>query len=252
MNFTPITMSRINPPYIVGLHSRLDDTDPDTVVVLATGVCSDSTNTIDMLVMEEITIDCASVGAGGLDTGVLVLNEVYYVHVIGDSSKYLQPSAIMSLSIDAPIMPKGYDCFRMVDYKTTDGDADLRLSYTVGAYADRICVFDAPVVVHDTTGAAAFTAISLAALAPALDMVTTQYNTSLSPIAAADTLIMRPTGGTGNYAILSGSVIGEVKVADLTCVAFANALGYPSVDFKTNAAGTAVAVLNLKSVAFSV
>lgn len=252
-NFTPITMSRIKPAYIMGFHSRLDTVAPDTIAILATGICSDSINTVDLLSSDnEITIDCATVGAGGLDVGVLILNEVYYVHVIGDSSGYLVPSAIMSLSIDDPVMPSGYDCFRMVDYKTTDADADLRVSYTVGAYAERTCVFDAPVTVHDTTGAAAFTAISLAALAPEADVVETQYIATLTPIAAADTLIMRATGATGNYATMSGSVIAVDKSADLTCLAFADATAAPSVDFVTNAAGTAVAVISLKSVSFMV
>jgi len=251
-NFNPITGSRLPPYYLVALHAALDETAPDTTLVLATGICSDSTDTIDMYVESAITIDCATVGAAGLDTGVLVLNEVYYVHVIGDSSGYRVPSALVSLSIDDPIMPTGYDSFRMVDFKTTDADADFRSSFTVGAYSERLCVFEDPVTVHDTTGAAAFTAITLAALAPALEMVEAQFSATLTPIAANDTLDLRSTGATGSYASMSGSVIAVDKTTDITCLALANALGFPSVDFKTNAAGTAVAVIKLKSIAFEV
>lgn len=244
---TPVSGSRNPVMYINGLTA---DWLSNTTLTLNVGACSDSNNIIDMVVSSALTINAAATGVLGLDTGSLAASTFYYVFVIGDSSGFNQPSAMISKSATAPLMPYGYDSFRMVDVKVTDGSSHFLLSYTNGYYGDREFVYDAPLSVGALTTAATYAAIALTACVAPIGTPKVTFIASFTPNAAEDVLYLRPTGGTGDEAKLSGVVAAKDQIAELTCLAFVPTTA-ASIDFKTTSSSDAAALL-VKSFTFNV
>ena len=239
---TPISGSRNPVAYINGLTAKLNATTPNTQLDLAAGACSDSLNNIDMVLTTGVTIDSATVGINGLDTGILTASSIYYVFLIGDSNGFNLPVGLVSLSPTAPILPFGYDSFRMVDIKATDATPHFILSYTNGEYGDREFIYDAPILVLNGGAANTFTAVSLVNVVAPIGTPDVNFIASITPVAvtgAGNSITLRPTGSSSTgYAILSGSVVSKAQIADLECPAFV-AVGVPSVDYTLTASGDA-------------
>lgn len=245
---TPVSGSRNPVMYINGLTA---DWLSNTTLTLNVGACSDSNNIIDMVVPTALTINAATNGVLGLDTGSLGASTFYYVFVIGDSSGFNQPSGMISASATAPLMPYGYDSFRLVDVKVTDGSSHFLLSYTNGYYGDREFVYDAPLTVGSLTTGTDYAAVALTACVAPMGTPKVNFVASITPNAAADILYLRPTGGTGAEAELSGVVASKAQIADLSCLAFLDNNGDASIDFKTTSASDAATLL-VKSFTFNV
>ncbi len=75
-----------------------------------------STDSYDITLGADITIDITTSGAAGLDTGSEASNTWYYVYLIGDSSAVNNPSALLSVTNEADTgsitLPSGYDIKR--------------------------------------------------------------------------------------------------------------------------------------------
>ena len=232
---TPITGSRVPPFHILGFTATLDETTPDSLLVLSAGTCADSTDNIDMTIESTTTLNIATTGKNGLDTGAAGNNLFYYVYVIGDSSGFNAPAGLMSLSFTAPALPYGYDSFRAVDIKVTDGTADFLPSYTLGQYGPRKFVFDAPVLVLDGEGSATFATVDLTeTVAPVLTPMV-QFTVSITPETGepGDAITLIPTDSASSaYAVFSGSVEDVAEVGDIECIAAVNS-GAAEIDYKT-------------------
>jgi hypothetical protein len=234
--------------YINGLTA---DWLSNTTLTLNTGACSDSENVIDMVVDTAITIDTAVVGANGIDTGALGVSLFYYVFVIGSSSNYGPPQALLSLSPTAPIMPYGYDCFRMVDIKVTDGSSHFLLSYTNGQYGNREFIYDAPLTTGSSALTNAYVALPLTACVAPIGTPSVSFVATFTPATAGNSCFLQPTGGTGNEAKLSSVVISVAQVADIRCTAFV-VTGVASISIKGTNATADTLVLLVKSFQFNV
>lgn len=145
--------------YINGLGIAPGST--TTKINLAAGAARDSTNQNDIVLSSAVTINAATNGANGLDTGALGASTFYYVFVIGSSlganpdvnidkqvstlasgttvlngtviaegqvtqpvynvANNYQPAGLLSLSATAPTLPIGYDMFRRVGAVLTSG-----------------------------------------------------------------------------------------------------------------------------------
>ena len=246
----PIPGSRNPVVYIKGLTASLNATTPNTQLDLSSGACSDSINNIDMVVPAAITINAAVVGVNGIDTGALAASKFYYVHVIGDSNGFYQPAALLSLSSTAPILPYGYDSFRMVDIKVTDGSSHFLLSYTNGDAEYREFIYDAPLTTGSSALTTSYVALPLTACVAPIGTPKVKFSVTLTPNAAGNTLFVQPTSSTGNEARLSGVVAAVAQIADLECLAFV-VTGVASVSLKASAA-TDTAVLLVKSFVYNV
>lgn len=234
---SPVPGSRLPAFHIQGLTVALDATTPDSLLVLSTGQCADHYDNIDMVVDAEITLNAGVVGVNGMDVGALGNNLFYYIHVIGDSSGFNKPAGLISLSYDAPALPYGYDSFRMVDIKVTDGTADFILSYTEGVYGCRKFIYDAPPIVLTATGQVLFVALDLSETVAPVGTPMVQFTASITPETAGNDVTLVPTGSTSTaYAILSGSVAAVAEVGDLDCIAFIDDSGNASIDYATSAA----------------
>lgn len=108
--------------------SNAADTDHD--ITISAGGAADSTRVMWLALSAAITkqIDAAwAVGdnAGGMDTGVVANNSVYYIWLIRKDSDG-SIDALFSLSSTAPTMPAGYTYKRRIMTVCTDGSANIR------------------------------------------------------------------------------------------------------------------------------
>jgi len=100
--------------YISGLE-RTGST--GTTYSSGAGVAADDTNAV-MLSMVSGTINCATVGADGLDAGALAVTTSYHVFAIGKTDG--TTARLASTSPSSPIMPSGYTYKRRTQsFKTT-------------------------------------------------------------------------------------------------------------------------------------
>jgi hypothetical protein len=107
-------------PYVYGCALS---TTTNTTCLVTTGFIRDDTNTIDMEVTAQLTINGAEIGANGLDIGELDTDEWYAVFIIGDKYKFNPPAALISLSLTDPVMPNGYSVKRRIGWLKTDGSS---------------------------------------------------------------------------------------------------------------------------------
>lgn len=99
----------------------------DEVEVTA-GRVRDYDNGYDIETSGTLSADITASGAGGLDTGAVAANTVYFLHVIRsltDTGTY--PDAVMfSLSQTAPTLPTEYHAFRAITFVTTNSVPAIR------------------------------------------------------------------------------------------------------------------------------
>lgn len=117
-DFTPI----VNQPfvYIAGCQLSLLSA---TSFIITSGQCRDSTDNYDLNVSSTITLSTSTNGINGIDTGAVSTNKWYYVFVIGDRSLNNSPVGLFSLSSTAPVLPAGYNIFRLIGVIRTDGSS---------------------------------------------------------------------------------------------------------------------------------
>jgi hypothetical protein len=270
----PIPGSRNPVSYIKGLNVTLDATTPNTMLNMSAGACSDIINNIDMVIRDTITfpagvftstpllIDCTKNGVNGLDTGALAASTFYYVYVIGDSNGFNKPAALVSTKCIypdllfnpanvLPELPYGYDSFRLVDVKVTDGSAHFLLSYTFGDGSYRKFVYDAPLTTGSSALTASYVALPLTDCVAPIGVTNVNFTADYVPTTAGNSVYVQPTGGTGNEARMSGAVAAIHQVEDLACLAFLNVSGVASVSIKGTAT-TDTVVLYVKSFDYNV
>jgi len=107
-----------------------------TTLEIQAGQCRDSTDNIDiplgspdlegLITPAPLLVDLTKNGVNGLDTGTLAVNTLYAVYMIADSSYFHRVAAIVTLwSNAAPLLPFGYDSFRLIGTVSTDAAAHL-------------------------------------------------------------------------------------------------------------------------------
>lgn len=205
-----------------------------TTLTVAPGVSLDANQNNNMVLPAITTINAATVGVNGLDTGALAASSNYAVFVIG-SSLFLQPTAtLISLSPTAPVIPAGYDILIRVGWAKTDGSSHFLLFYQTGNRGTRQYQWDVPISVLSGGAANTFTAVALTAgMPPQASPVILEA--LYTPNLAANSANIRPTGSSA--AVLSCPVILQGSVATVA-LRYPNvgilpllATGVPSVDY---------------------
>ena len=247
-----------NQPYLAinGFQVSNDATTPNTLLDLSAGLCRDSTNTFDInlgnwfgeapsLSANTSTIINAAInGPLGLDTGTFAEASFYYVHVIFDATGYNIPSALISLSRTAPLLPAGYSNFRWIGSAATISNAIHFLpGYNYGAENERLFMYDAPQSVGTTATEAAYTAISLAKLVPAINNIPVWLSVVFTPGTAGDTLSLQPGNATAATVVITGPVISQPYTHNVLVMAQLVA-GVPTINYKNSGTDTvAISVL---------
>ncbi len=109
------------------------------------GQCRDSTNSMDIVFEGTVQANIGRVGAGGVDQGVISASNFVYVYAIADSTKYKEPSVVLSKSMAGPLLPAGYDAYRRVGSMKIDGGGFVYSFVQLGNQSNRTFFYPQPV-----------------------------------------------------------------------------------------------------------
>ena len=231
-------------------------TTPNTKIDVGYGICRDQTNTFDLNIGNyndaiaalsantTTTIDAATNGINGLDTGTLAASRVYAVYVVADIQGANTTGAVVSRAAPSvgPTMPVGYSAYRLVGYMVTDASAHFLPMYTAGTGSNRLAMFDAPQATSITAGnATSYTAIDLSTLVPAVDNLPVYINSAFTPGAASRVLNLQSSGATGDQIVITGQVNAVVN-SNQSMIVAKLVSSAPKVSYKVSNAGDAAAI----------
>lgn len=215
--------------YISGLNISAAST---TVLAIAPGQARDSSDNIDMPVgfpnlqgntlpatlfqnfMPPLFVNSAVKGANGIDAGTLAASTQYSVFLIGDSRGYQPVAGLISLSSNAfPLLPLGYDSFRLLGFALTDGSTHFTQANISNAVNSKAYYLLPEVSELSGGNATTFTEIDLSGqiadanvAAPAVTIAL--LDVIFTPAAVGDVVQFRPHGST--------STAGLVTISGLT------------------------------------
>lgn len=240
MTVTAVPIINLSAKYMNGLGISNNATTPNTKLDVALGQCRDSTNVFDMVLLSGVTINAATNGVNGLDTGSFAASKVYAIYLISDPVNGNATGAMISLSATAPTMPDGYSAFRVIGYAVSDGSTHFLKGYwTAGNVSLRTFTFDAFLATSVTAGTSAtYAAIDLSTKVPAIDQLPVRFEFNWTANAAADTFNMQGGNGTGDQFLAIAPVAGGTAHT----VGFAQVLSQlvatvPTVNYKVSAVG---------------
>lgn len=231
--------------YASGMQFSNNATTPNTKVDVSAGQCRDSTDSIDLVVSSGLTVDATVTGYDGLDTGSLAASSFYKLFAIGDSSNFNPEGFILTLASNSyPVMPYGYDSYRLIGFMLTDGSSHflpfyMSTSAATGNY--RYVQYDAPIAVTVTASgtSATYSAMDLSVAVPSVNFEKVKIYAKWDPNAAGDTLTFQSAGGTGNWLINTAI---STPVQDFTFdILPVIASSVPKISYKVSA-GTLTAV----------
>lgn len=169
-----------------------------TALSVSAGQCwmadADGALTYPVTVDSALTLSSATSGLGGLDTGTIANDTMYYIHVVADAAGFLTPGVIFSTSLTTPLLPKGasgryYNIFKNVGFAKTNGSAQFLIFWTAGAGATRTHYWDTAIAQLNAGAATTLTAIDFSLSVPAID------NT---PVSLGALYTSNAAGNTGN------------------------------------------------------
>lgn len=216
----------------------------NTTMAMAAGQARDSSNVNDIVLSGSVTMNAAVNGINGLDTGSLAANTLYAIYAVGDSSENNASGAVISANLSAPLMPVGYDMYRLIGYVRTDGSSHFLLGYWSGSANERVFVYDVPIATAVTAGnSATYAAVTLATFVPAVQNVLAKIETNWTANAAGDTLALQPFNAVGDTVKYIAPVAGasahtlvrEYVQAQLNS-------GAPEINYKVSAGTVAINV----------
>lgn len=163
------------------------------------------------------TLNAAVVGLNGIDTGALAASSVYAVYAVADQAGYNPSGFLLSLSATTPLLPNGvfpshYNTFVRIGWAVTDASSHFKVLFCSGAGTTVKYTYDVPIAVLTTGAASTQTAISLATVVPAVNLIPVQLGCALTPAAASRTATLCTSGGTiaSSRNILTGQVAAVV------------------------------------------
>lgn len=238
-----INIPVVNAPYLDVSGLQLSWAS-NTTLTMQAGVARNSSNQADIMLPLAVTINGAHNGINGLDTGVLVLNTLYTIYAVGDSTNNHVGGAVLSASAVAPTLPVGYDMWRAIGYVRTDASVHFLLGYWYGNANDRLFTYDVPIATAVTAGASAtYAAVTLATFVPALPNLPVLIEANWTANAANDTLALQGFAAVGDTVKYIAPVAGAT--AHTIVRDYVNAMlnsGAPEINYKVSAAAVALNV----------
>lgn len=254
--------------YITGLQLSAATPLAATVVAVSPGAARDSTNSIDMVVglqnyfgidnpavqfqgyQPGLFVNSALNGVNGLDQGTVAASTQYAFYLIGDSRNYLNTACVMSLTSNiAPLLPSGYDSYRLIGFWQTDGSGNfVYATHKPQNIGGLLTYFNSPAVsVLSGGNATSFTAIDLttnsAIPTTTLPNIIVTLLVTFTPAAVGDTVQFRPTGSsaTGGLATITGTTAGIAQSQYIQVIAGVGS-SKPEIDYKVTSGSDAVSV----------
>lgn len=216
----------------------------DEGATVAAGQARDSTNVNDIVLSSTATLDMATNGINGLDTGSIGASKVYGLYLVGDSTGVNDTGVVASLDQSSPLLPVGYDMFRLIGYLTSDGSSDFLIGEFSGSSNQRTWTYDVPIATAVTAGASGtYAAVTLTAFVPAVENTPVLIESDWTANGAADTLALQSFGATGDTVKYIAPVAGGT--AHTLVRDYVNAQldsGVPKINYKVSAAAVALNV----------
>ena len=179
-----------------------------TLVTMDPITTRDSTNTNNLVTSAVLTINTAISGFGGLDTGTMQNNKLYYTYVIGDSAQAHPTGVICALadntiapSAQAPLLPAGYDIYFRTGAFRTGALADALAFVQRGDPASPTMYYTAPIQIVTSGSATTTTAVSLLNIVPPL-ATQVDVRAEITPHSAGNSVSV----GTPPLPVVSGPV----------------------------------------------
>lgn len=128
---------RYSLPFPNAISGLLISNNGTTSIDTSSGVCTDSTNALNIVLAATMTKTQASwtagTGNGGLDTGVIANSTWYHFYVIYNATTNAT-DVIFSTSASTPTMPSGYTYKRLIGSALTDGSHNWTafIAYEIG------------------------------------------------------------------------------------------------------------------------
>lgn len=231
------------PFYVNGLRISNDAVTPNSLLDVAVGSTLDSTGTFQIALNTAAVINSANNGLNGLDTGTIAASSLYAVYLVADPVLQQVSGCMLSLSLTGPLLPFGYSAYALIGYVATDSSAHFLKGYwTGGESAPRLFMYDAPQATAVTAGnATSYTAVSLAALVPAVQGLPVYIESSYVPATAGNALSLQPASGTGAPAVVTGQV-ATVHVTTQSFLTQSVVSSVPEINYKVGNASDAVAI----------
>lgn len=230
---TTFTVQVANAPslYVQGMIPSNNATTPNTLLDVSAGICRDQSNAHDLNLGNfnqaipsqsanvVTTLDISVNGVNGLDTGTIAASTVYKVFVIADTNTS-NPTALIASTASippGPLMPFGYDAFRLIGYFATDASSHiLPFFYTAGPGSSgntsyRCVMYSTPQATDISAGASStYANVSTGSLVPPSDNLLVIVNTAFTPSAASQVLAMQGRGAAGDQVVITSQVNGVV------------------------------------------
>lgn len=229
--------------YVSGMNISVAS---NTVIAIAPGQCRDQFDNIDIPVQSAQYINSAVNGANGLDQGTLAASTNYLIFEIADSKNKLPNAGLLTLQSNvAPLIPYGYDSFRLLGFVSTNSSTHFTSASVLNAAFYKGYFLQPAVSVLSGGNATSFTAIDLSSAIPTTTdpFVIALCSVTFIPAAAGDTVQFRPTGSsaTSNLPVITGVAAG---VAQTQNIALNCGVGSskPEVDYEVTASGDSVSI----------
>lgn len=238
-----VNLPIVNAPYLDVDGLQLARTG-NTAATMAPGRARNSTNENDIILLALATLNAATNGLNGLDTGSLAASTMYAVYVVGDSTQNNPAGMVLSANLTTPLLPVGYDMFRLIGYLRTDGSTHFLAGYWSGLANERTFVYDVPLATAVTAGSSGtYAAVDLTGMVPPVQNVLARIETNWTANAAGDTMALQPLNATGDTVKYIATVAGatahtlvrEYVQAQLTS-------GAPKINYKVSAGSVALNV----------
>src|SRR3990167_828714 len=214
-----------------------------TSVQTNAGNAWDSSSTFNM-VLDEVTNLVATLnGINGLDTGSLGASTWYYLYLIGDSSGRNVVGTILSANSSTPVLPFGYDLYKLIGYCLTDGSSEFLSLFITGDGESRVHNWQSEISVLSAGTATTLTAIDLSTAVPLLDSSLVTVDVSFTPNTAGDSVMLVAGNSLSTAgARLSGVVATKAQIAQLQVVA-SDVSDVSTINYINSAATGATTVL---------
>ena len=255
--------------YISGLWLSAAAPTAAASIVVAPGAARDMNNTLDMVVglqnyagidlppaqfqgyQPGLLVSSLVNGVNGLDTGAIAASTQYAVYLIGDSRLYNPTAAVLSLTSNypGPLMPKGYDSYRLIGFWQTDGSKQfVYATHKPQNISGLLTYYNVPAVsVLSGGNATTFTAIDLttnsAIPTTTLPNVIVTLLVVFTPAAIGDVVQFRPTGSaaTSGLATIVGQAAGIAQTQYIQVIAGVGS-SKPEIDYLVTSSSDAVSV----------
>ena len=232
------------PFYVNGLGISNNAGTPNTKLDVAAGTCLDSTGTFQMSIDTGFTINGATNGLNGLDTGTLAASTVYSVFVVTDQVTGLPAGGMISVSQTSPYLPYGYNTFRLIGYIVTDSSVHFLKGYwSDNDSSRRTFTYDAPQSVLSGGTQTSYTGVSLVSLVPAVNNTSVVLFSNFTANAAADVENLQGYNSTGDAVTIIAPVAGATAhtTSQNSVLAQLNSSA-PSIKYKVSAGSVSLSV----------